>query len=72
MSDKHTIPIEAMVPGGIKPTDFVHVFTDDGTCSRCREPESEDEVPLLLWVGEGHLMYRFCHKCTGQDTDPGG
>ena len=60
------IPIETLVPGGIRPTDRLHVVTNDNTCSRCGVSIRDDEVPILLWAGEqGHCMYIFCNDCTG-------
>lgn len=61
--------VRAIIPGGIKPTDHIHVVTYDGTCSRCRKAIQEDEVPLLLWIPpKGNLMLAYCNACMGWDT----
>ena len=62
-------PIELLVPGGIQPTDHLHVGTNDGTCSRCRKPIGDDEGPLLLWRRSGHDMYAFCERCCGVSAE---
>ena len=59
-----SMDIELLVPGGIEPTDHVHVGTNDDTCSRCRAPIAEDEVPLRLWDESGHNMLIYCEQCT--------
>lgn len=61
--------IEDLVPDGIRQTDFLHRSTYDETCSRCREPIAEDDVPILLWVNDGEDMYAFCRECTGRTGD---
>jgi len=59
--------IADIVPGGILPTDVWHVRTHDGSCSRCRSPIPEDEVPLLLWdEADTNRMLAYCHACTGR------
>lgn len=66
--------LEHLVHGGIQPGDHLHRGTSDGTCSRCREPIAEHEVPILLWpmsrtsvtVGDslaGDAMYQYCTRC---------
>ena len=59
------IAIGEIIPGGILPTDFVHCPGYDQTCSRCRKPISEDEIPLLLWLGDGDRMLSYCGECWG-------
>lgn len=51
--------------GRLRPTDVLFHMTHDGTCSRCREKVSEEEVPLMLWPqrGGGVDMYVFCGRC---------
>lgn len=46
-------------------TDYLFVKTNDATCSRCRQPIGEGDVPLCLWPqgGGGELMYQFCEPC---------
>ena len=62
------IPTEAIVPGGVWPTDHWHVVTNDWTCSRCREPIPDDEVPITL-SGEREdgeaVMLIYCEVCLG-------
>ena len=62
-------PVSTVIPGGILPTDFLHVDTCDDTCSRCREAVAEDDVPLMLWKGDGGSMFVFCSKCTGLEAE---
>ena len=58
------MPIDVIVPGGILATDHVHRVTNDGTCSRCREPVAEDDVPLMLWFGRGgDDLLIYCTRC---------
>ena len=60
------ISIDQLVPGGIRPDDHWHHSTYDDTCSRCRQPIAEDEVPLLIWRGEdGADMLSYCPTCMG-------
>ena len=59
-----TYDISTFVPGGIFKTDRLHHITNDDTCSRCRRPIREDEVPLMLWPNGGWDMYLFCNDCT--------
>lgn len=58
--------ISDFVPGGIRPTDHVHIRINDGTCSRCRR-EVGDDVPLMLWIGAGENMLIYCRTCCGRD-----
>jgi hypothetical protein len=60
-----SIDISAIVPGGILPTDHRHDFTNDGTCSRCRKPIPEHEVPIICWTHGGRRMLIYCNPCTG-------
>lgn len=63
------VSIEAMIPGGVRPTDHVHCVTNDGSCSRCRKPENDDDVPLMLWFGAGNEnLLIYCGACTGPDA----
>lgn len=62
------IDIGALVPGGVRPTDHVHRITNDDTCSRCRKPVPEDEVPLMLWVNGDEDMLIYCQACTGPEA----
>jgi hypothetical protein len=57
------IDVADVVPGGLLPTDYVHVHTNDGTCSRCRREIDDGEVPLMLWIGDGERMLIFCWDC---------
>jgi hypothetical protein len=61
--------IADVVPGGLLPTDHVHVRTNDGTCSRCRRAcdDDDDNIPLLVWIGDGERMLIFCQDCLGGD-----
>ena len=71
MKGKVATNVEDLVPGGVLPTDFCHVKTFDETCSRCRKAIPEDDIPLLLWIGDGENMYAYCRDCNGfDDTDP--
>ena len=56
------LPIEAIVPGGIRDGD---VLVNDETCSRCRRAIAEDEVPIKLWARDGHGQRIYCDDCTG-------
>lgn len=62
-------PIDQIVPGGILPDDRWHILVSDDTCSRCRKPIGEDEVPLLIWSGCGNNMLSYCERCTGADHE---
>jgi hypothetical protein len=56
--------LTALVPGGLRPTDHVHVRTNDGTCSRCRRAiDDDDELSLMLWIGDGERMLIYCWDC---------
>jgi hypothetical protein len=59
------VDICEIVPGGLLPSDHVHAHTNDGTCSRCRRVcnDIDDDVPLMLWFGDGELMMIFCWAC---------
>lgn len=64
------LPLSALVPGGIKPTDHRHHIINDGTCSRCRRSLREDDVPLMCWIGEGGAdMLIYCEDCTRMPRD---
>jgi hypothetical protein len=52
-----------IIPGGILPTDHWHHVTNDDTCSRCRKPVPEGEVPLMLWRNNGDDLLIYCEKC---------
>ncbi len=59
---------EALIPGGILPSDHIHVIANDDTCSRCRRAIREDEVPLRCWGGrDGAFMWIYCDDCVGWD-----
>ncbi len=60
-----TVPVDAFVPGGIRPTDHWRRGTNDGTCSRCRREVPDDEVPLMFWSADGHDMLIYCEMCLG-------
>jgi hypothetical protein len=45
---------------GIKPTDHWHRRTNDWTCSRCRKPLAEGDVPLIFWSSDGEHMLIYC------------
>jgi hypothetical protein len=64
------IKIEKLVPGGILPSDRLHVGTYDETCSRCRKPIPEEQVPLLLWTNHGNDLFSFCCDCLGVESGP--
>ena len=53
------------VPCGVKPTDYWHRRTNDGTCSRCRAEVPDHEVPLMMWSPDGHDMLIYCEACLG-------
>ncbi len=57
------VEITALVPGGILATDHWHRKTQDGTCSRCRRPLPEQDVPLMLWSESGDDMLIYCERC---------
>jgi hypothetical protein len=63
MKGKAMTDIRDIVPGGLLPSDHVHVKTNDRTCSRCRRAIDDDEVPLMLWEGDGERMLIFCWAC---------
>lgn len=65
-----SISIEDLIPGGILPTDHLHVGTYDETCSRCRLPIPEEQVPLQLWVNGGDDMFSFCSDCLDWESSP--
>lgn len=60
-----TLYVSALVPGGIKPTDYMHENTNDGTCSRCRKAVREEQVPIILWADGGGDMWIYCEDCLG-------
>lgn len=62
------LPPSSIIPGGIRPTDFVHVDTNDGTCSRCRKTPPEDDVPVMLWSPDGVRLLIYCEACTGDEA----
>jgi hypothetical protein len=65
MTHRENLPIEDIVPGGIRPSDYVHIVVNDRTCSRCRLPVPEDDVPLMLWSEKGADMCLliYCESC---------
>lgn len=64
------ISIEELIPGGILPTDHRDVGLYDETCSRCRKPIPEEQVPLQMWLNNGEDMYSYCCDCLGVDSGP--
>lgn len=56
---------DQFVPGGILATDHWHIGRNDGTCSRCRKPVPDDDVPLRLWKRGGHDMLTYCEAYLG-------
>lgn len=62
------VPAESLIPGGIRPSDYVHVETNDGTCSRCRKTPAEDDLPLMLWSPDGRMLLIYCEACTGPEA----
>ena len=57
--------LKHFVPGGVLPDDHWHILISDDTCSRCRKPIPEDQVPLMLWSGDGSRMLSYCETCLG-------
>jgi hypothetical protein len=58
------LAIKHIVPGGVLPTDHIHRTTNDRTCSRCRKPVPEEEVPIMLWIGaSGDDLLIYCGAC---------
>ena len=70
MTARPSLSIFAIVPGGLKPTDHWHRMTNDNTCSRCRAPVSDDDVPLMLWSEDGNDMLIYCEACLGVTKPP--
>jgi hypothetical protein len=66
------VDIRNVVPGGILPSDHLHVKTNDRTCSRCRREIDDEAVPLMLWIEPGDDMFIFCPSCCGWDDDDDG
>ena len=65
------LDLEQILPDGILETDHVHVDTYDETCSRCRRPIADADVPLLLWLPpEGRNMLAYCERCNGFEVVP--
>lgn len=52
-----------LIPGGILETDHWHLGTYDETCSRCRKPIPDHQVPLNLY--QGNSMLSYCEPCCG-------
>ena len=65
VTDALVIPIDALIPGGILESDHAHVGTSDETCSRCRRPIRDDEVPLRCREGDGTVKWIYCDDCSG-------
>jgi hypothetical protein len=66
LMSKGKIDITDVLPGGLLASDYLHVKTNDGTCSRCRKEIRDNRQPsLILWVGRGENMYVFCAECVG-------
>ena len=64
-ADALVIPDSALIPGGVLESDHAHVGSSDETCSRCRRPIRDDEVPLRCWEGDGTVMWIYCGGCSG-------
>lgn len=63
------IDIRDLIPGGLRPDDHIHRTRNDNTCSRCRKPVPEDQVPLLIWISRDDLLI-CCGACLdGEDGD---
>lgn len=63
------IPVDALIPGGIRATDFIHIRTNDGTCSRCRKEVPDEQVPLMLWLPpNSKRMLIYCEDCIGEQA----
>jgi len=60
---KEKLDIADLVPGGILATDHWHIKTQDGTCSRCRRPLPEEDVPLMVWSESRDDMLIYCERC---------
>jgi hypothetical protein len=60
-NDLNAIPIDQLIPGGIRPTDCRHPVTDR-TCSRCQRRCRDGSAPLMLW-GFGENMLMYCEDC---------
>lgn len=54
-----------LIPGGIKHDDHWHIGIDDGTCSRCRKPVPDNNVPLRLFSPDGNDQLVYCEPCCG-------
>lgn len=45
-------------------SDHPFAYISDDTCSRCREPLAEFDVPLRLWPKDRPgCMFVYCEKC---------
>lgn len=62
--------LDCALPGGILPSDHWFDQTHDDTCSRCRKPIPDTDVPLLLYAGRGSRMLAYCTKCQERPDDP--
>lgn len=64
---RRRLTVNDLIPGGIKPGDFVHVVTNDGTCSRCLRDDDEG-VPLLVWLDppNNSRLLIYCEACIGE------
>jgi len=62
-----TYPSPLIPGGGVKDTDFLHNGWYDETCSRCRKPIPDEEIPLLVWLENRNKMYSYCAECMGWD-----
>lgn len=61
---KNPLTLDQVIPGGIRPGDFVHVGTNDRTCSRCRADVPDDDVPLMVWDdSDAGRMWIYCEAC---------
>lgn len=46
-------------------TDHWHVGRNDNTCSRCRKPVPDDDVPIMVFANDGDRMLIYCEGCIG-------
>ncbi len=70
MSGPGKMDIGAFVPEGILATDHIHAPAYDETCSRCRRPIPDEEVPLLLWLPPDQVgMLAYCDRCQVPESD---
>ncbi len=44
-------------------TEQVLIESPERKCSKCTKPIPEDYTPILLFSGDGHLLYQFHDEC---------